>query len=359
MRVAFVHDWLDTYRGGERVLETMLELFPDAPIYTLFYDPKGMPRTITARSVFTPPGIGWLRPFRKLLLPLLPALMESFDLRAFDLVISTSSAVAKGAIPGPQAKHLCYMHSPMRYIWDQNEEYFRTLRKIPFVNIAFQVMAAKMRQWDVASLPRVDLFVANSHFVRQRIKRFYGVEAQVIHPPVHTSRFAPTSAKENFYLVAGAFVPYKRFDLAIDACEMLGKRLIVAGSGPELKRLKECAGKKTEFIGNPSNEEMASLMARAKGLLFPGVEDFGLIPIEAMASGTPVIALKKGGALDYITPGVTGIFFEEPTADSLAEAIARFEDMKFREDDLTGAAQKFDKQVFLKHFVDVLQQVVK
>ncbi len=358
MRVAFVHDWLDTYRGGERVLETMLELFPDAPIYTLFYEPKGMPKAITARSVFTPPGIAWLRPVRKLLLPILPALMESFDLRPFDLIISTSSAVAKGAIPGPQARHLCYMHSPMRYIWDQNEEYFRTMRKIPLINIAFQIMAAKMRQWDVASLPRVDMFVANSHFVRQRIKRFYGVEARVIHPPVHTSRFTATSAKENFYLVAGAFVPYKRFDLAIEACEMVGKRLVVAGSGPELKRLKENAGKKIEFVINPSNEEMASLMARAKGLLFPGVEDFGLIPIEAMASGTPVIALKKGGALDYISPGVTGLFFEEPTADSLAEAISRFEDLQFKVDDLTGAAQKFDKQVFLKHFVEVLQQVV-
>ncbi len=359
MRVAFVHDWLDTYRGGERVLETMLEFFPDAPIYTLFYKPENLPKTITARSVFTPPALNYFRPFRKLLLPFLPALIESFDLRSYDLIISTSSAVAKGAIPGPLAKHICYIHTPMRYIWDQNEEYFKSARRFPLINFLFQNMASKLRIWDVASLPRVDYFIANSNFVKKRIGRYYGRDAKVIHPPVHTERFKSAPAqKADYYLAAGAFVPYKRFDLAIQACEILNRKLIVAGSGPELENLKELETANTTFEINPSNERWVELLANAKALIFPGVEDFGIVPIEAMASGTPVIAFQAGGALDYVIPEKTGVFFNKQDPEILANAIMSFENMSFDVDELQAFAERFDKKHFADDFISTLQSMI-
>ncbi|RYZ83435.1 MAG: hypothetical protein EOP04_19960 [Proteobacteria bacterium] len=225
MRVAYVHDWLVTYRGGEKVLEALLELYPDAPIYTLFYSPAQMPASIQQRVVNVPKWLNRLKPLRKALLPILPAAIEALPLEDYDLVISTSSCVAKGVMIGPYAKHLCYIHSPMRYIWDQRQHYLNRERSFSPKEFLIHLLSQRLRIWDVSSNNQVDSFIANSSFVAKRIERYYARKAKVIHPPVDLERFFPTGnkgQKGDYFLAAGAFVSYKRFDLAIKACEELG-----------------------------------------------------------------------------------------------------------------------------------------
>ena len=331
MRVAFVHDWLVSYRGGEKVLRALLDLYPEAPIYTLFYSPSAMPAAIRERRVLTPHWVSRLVPLRKALLPLLPRAIESFDLSAYDLVISTSSCVAKGVLTSPSAKHLCYLHSPMRYIWDQQESYLAGVAHLPGAQAAIKALTPALQRWDVASTARVDRLIANSTFVAARARRLYGREASVVHPPIELERFrprSPVSHRSGFLLAAGALVSYKRFDLAIRAAKLLGRRLVIAGNGPCLSSLQALAseepGGDIHFYTSPSDETMADLLAGAEALLFPGVEDFGMIAVEAMASGTPVIALRDGGAKDIVIEGETGLFFDEPTPQALFEAVRRF-----------------------------------
>ncbi len=360
MRVAYVHDWLVTYRGGERVLEALLELFPNAPIYTLFYDSKEMPDSIRRRQVIVSPWLNALRPFRKLLLPLLPAAIESFPLEDYDLVISTSSCVAKGVLVGPTARHISYIHSPMRYIWDQRRYYLTPQREFSPREVLIHWLFQKLRMWDVSSNHRVDRFIANSSFVRSRVKRYYGRDAGVVHPPVAVEGFRPQAPKKGgYFLAAGAFVNYKRFDLAIAACEALGKKLIIAGSGPGEKELRRLAGKMTEFRVKPSALEWVELFQNADALLFPGVEDFGITAIEALAAGTPVIALKAGGALDFIEVGKTGLFFEEPTVASLSEALKTFQAELFHPDYLIKFAGSFSRDLFLRKMRQEIDTMMK
>ncbi|MCX6124101.1 MAG: glycosyltransferase [Proteobacteria bacterium] len=350
MRVAIVHDWLVTWRGGEKVLEAIASLYPDAPIYTLFYDSAKMPASITGRQVIVHRSANRLRFLRKALLPLMPLWIESFSLEHYDLVISTSSCVAKGALVGPQTKHLSYIHSPMRYVWDQRDEYLGRVRTLPIIGLMIEAGCAILRLWDAVSSGRVNTFVANSRFVKLRIEKYYGRDAVVVHPPIEVARFKPPHypTKGGYLLAAGAFVGYKRFDLAIKACEQLGRKLIVAGDGPELKRLKGLSGKNTSFRIRPSDEEWVQLLQGADALLFPGVEDFGMVAVEAMAAGTPVIAFKSGGALDFIIEETTGIFFMEPTARSLAQAIERHTAMTWNREALSRHAEAFNKEAFLK-----------
>ena len=352
MRVAIVHDWLVTWRGGEKVLEALASLYPEAPIYTLFYDPSKVPATIRNRKVIVHPVANRFRRCRKALLPFLPLWIESLPLEHFDLVISTSSCVAKGVVVGPHAKHISYIHSPMRYVWDQRDEYLATLRRIPIVNLGVDFLSTFLRVWDTVSSTRVDAFIANSHFIRQRIRKYYGRDSVVIHPPIDTDKFRPKrhEPKKDYFLAAGALVGYKRFDLAVQACERLGCKLIVAGDGPELKRLKSIAGKHTEFLTGVSDPEWIELLRGARGLLFPGVEDFGMIAVEAMAAGTPVVAYKAGGALDFILDGKTGVFFEESSVESLSEAIERAKSVAWNSDFLSGHADQFNKDSFLRNF---------
>lgn len=350
LRVAFVHDWLDTYRGGEKVLESLLTLYPDAPIFTLFYDPKKLPESITSRKVVCPQGMNRFRKVRKALLPLFPAAAESFPLWDYDLVISSSSCVAKGVIPAPHAKHLCYIHSPMRYIWDQKDEYLGGVLKVPVLNLVVGQILKNLRIWDANSSVRVDKFIANSSFVRSRVKRYYGHEASVIHPPIDLERFQQdkvNSSNGGYYVACGAFVGYKRFDLAIKACEAEGKKLIVAGSGPMEQKLRSLAGVNTVFEIAPNEERWVELLQNAEALLFPGIEDFGMIPIEAMASGTPVLAFNKGGAVDYIKPGVNGEFFEAQDVDSLRKAIQNFDSSKYSREDIRQFTDQFSHDSFL------------
>ncbi len=351
MKVAFVHDWLVTYRGGERVLEALLELFPEAPVYTLFYDPKKMPKSISDRDIRVDPWLNRLRPLRKLLLPLLPSAIEAMPLEDYDLVISTSSCVAKGVMVGPETRHICYIHSPMRYVWDQRQYYLAPRRQFHPFEFIIHILSKKLRIWDILSNSRVDQFVANSAFVKKRVKRYYGRDAAVIHPPVDVDRFyrpEKSPVQGSYLLAAGAFVSYKRFDLAIDACERLGRKLVIAGSGPEEAKLRRLAGKNTEFIIKPTQDEWVGLFQGADAFLFPGVEDFGITAIEALAAGTPLIALKAGGALDFVIPRQTGVFFEKPQAEDLMQAIQGFRKDEFSKDVLREFARSFHKTVFLE-----------
>ncbi|MFY7930745.1 MAG: glycosyltransferase [Oligoflexus sp.] len=350
MRVAYVHDWLVTYRGGERVLEAMLDLYPEAPVYTLFYDPRAMPASITRRDVRVDPWLNALRPLRKALLPILPSAIEALPLEDFDLILSTSSCVAKGVMVGPDSRHLCYIHSPMRYIWDQRQHYLVTRRNFSPFEALVHHLSHKLRMWDVTSSNRVDRFVANSSFVQKRVQRYYGRNASVIHPPVDVDRFRPQSpvVKPGYLLAAGAFVSYKRFDLAIAACEQLGQRLVIAGSGPDERRLRRLAGRHTEFRIQPDASQWVRLFQEADALLFPGVEDFGITAIEAMGAGTPVIALRAGGALDFILEGETGTFFDQADVDTLRLTLERFKVTDYSTAKLLDFAQTFHKSAFLQ-----------
>ena len=361
MKVAIVHDWLVSYRGGEKVLEAIASLFPDAPIYTLFYDPAKMPNSINERNIKYPKSLNILSPIRKVLLPTLPAMVESLKLWDYDLIISTSSCVAKGVIPGPYAKHVCYLHSPMRYIWDQQEEYLSQFEQLPGIKTLVRYASVKLRQWDTVSSCRVDKFLVNSSFVAHRVSRFYGRQSKVLHPPINTDFFevSDDKAKGGYFLAAGALVHYKRFDLAIHACERLGKKLIVAGKGEMEKKLRRIAGRYTKFEIAPDDDRWKQLLQGADGLIFPGVEDFGMIAIEAMACGTPVIAYQKGGALDFIEPGVTGTFFAEQSVDALTRAIENFSTFNFDQGKIVEFAEKFNQKKFKQGFLSEIEHTLK
>lgn len=366
MRVALIHDWLDGYRGGEKVLTALLELFPEAPVFTLFYRPEKMPASYHSRQIYYPKRLNRMQKWRKVLLPILPTMIESFELDDFDLVISSSSCVAKGVITSPHTPHLCYIHSPMRYVWDQRQHYInRWMRLVPF-HFLWNHISTYLRLWDTVSAGRVDRFVANSSFVAQRVRKYYDQPAAVLHPPVEIERFHPAErqapsdlSQKPYFLVAGAFVSYKRFDLAIEACEQLGKRLIVAGSGPAEAALRRLGKKFTHFEIQPDGDRWVELFQNAEALLFPGLEDFGITAIEALAAGTPVIAFQGGGALDFIQPGVTGEFFSKPEVASLIQTLQAFRPERYQSDVLVEYSKDYSKKNFqqqIRHHIDQLLQ---
>ncbi|HSR42889.1 MAG TPA: glycosyltransferase [Longimicrobiales bacterium] len=357
MRVALVHDWLTGMRGGERVLEALLELFPEAPIHTLVHRPGSTSPAIEAREIRTsflqrvPGGVSRYRYF----LPLFPRAVESLDVGDVDLVVSTSHAVAKG-VPTGEIPHLCYCHTPMRYVWSQYDQYFGPDRASLPVRWAARVVAPGLRRWDARTAAGVDAFVANSANVRARIRRAYGREAVVIHPPVDVERFRPATRREDFYLVVSALVAYKRVDRAVDACSRLGRRLVVVGEGPELRRLRARAGPSVSFEGRVDDERVAGLMGRCRALVLPGVEDFGITVVEARAAGAPVIALAEGGALETVTDwradpaGGSGVLVREATVDAFCEAIERVEAVEPAPDVVRAGVERFGRERFLEAF---------
>lgn len=326
LKVAIVHDWLVSARGGERVLEALCEAFPQAEIFTLFHSKGTNSARIENRKIHTSylnrlPGV---EKYYRYLLPLLPSAAEKFRLDGFDLVISSSHCVAKGVIPNPGTLHISYCYTTMRYAWDQTNQYFGNGIKqwlvLPFLHY--------LRMWDVTSSARVDQFVAISRFVSQRIEKYYRRSAEVVNPFVDLEHFQPTHGERgDYYLVVSAFAPYKKVELAIEACERLNRKLIIVGGGQDIKKLKALAGKNTHFMGNLPDGQLPELYAGARAFLFPGLEDFGITPLEAMACGTPVIAYGAGGALETVENGKTGLFFLEQTPESLARAIEQFESM--------------------------------
>lgn len=321
MKVAIITDWLDSFGGAERVLAHLHDMFPDAPVFTTVYAPEALPREMQRMDVRTSfiQRIPLVRSRHLAFLPLLPLAFEQFDLGGFDVVISSSSAGAKGVVTGPAVAHVSYCHTPCRYIWDLYHEY---TRPHPWpARALFAPVAHWLRLWDRATADRVDHFVANSHEVSRRIQKHYRREAEIIFPPVDVERFTPVAEPDDFYLVVSRLVPYKRIDLAVEAANRLGRRLVVVGGGPEMRRLKAMAGPTVEFRGRLPDDEVARLYASCRALLFPGLEDFGITPVEAQAAGRPVIAFGEGGALDTVRHLGTGVLFDEQSVASLAQAI--------------------------------------
>jgi len=360
-RVALVHDWLTGMRGGERCLEVLCELFPDAPLFTLLHVPGSVTPQIERRRIVTsfvqrlPRAATRYRYY----LPAFPTAIGRFDLSGYDLVVSMSHCVAKGVRVAPGALHLCYCFSPMRYVWDLSSDYFGPGQSLAARTLG-PPLAAALRHWD-RKTAGVHRFVAISRHIADRIRRAYDRPADVIYPPVDVQRFEIAEAADDYYLVVGALVPYKRIDLAVAAANRLGRRLLVVGTGPEDARLRALAGPTVSFLGWRSDADIARLYARCRALVFPAVEDFGITPLEAAAAGRPTIALGSGGALETMfgldtTEAPTAVFFEEQSVDSLVEAMTRFEAAADRFDAkaLRARAEMFDRPVFKQRLGDYI-----
>lgn len=368
LRVAIVHYWFVSRRGGERVIDALCELFPNADLFALVADECGLSSAMRKHKLTTSflqkvPGS---RKFHRHMLPLYPLAVEQFDLRGYDLVISQESGPAKGVLTDPETCHVCYCHTPMRYIWDFYHEYKNESGLGLTKKAIFALTAHYARIWDQLSASRVDHFVAGSHNARRRIAKTYRRDSEVIYPPVDVSDGYIAESTEEYYLVVGQLAAYKRVDLAIEACNQLGRRLHVVGVGEEYKRLKRIAGPTVSFLGGLSDAELRTQYAHCRALLFPGHEDFGIVPVEAQAYGRPVIAFGKGGALetviglyddeDSLSEQASGVFFKEQLPMSLLHAILWFEkiEQRFCPRFIRAHAERFDKQ----HFIDKMSQFI-
>ena len=322
LKVALVHDWLTGMRGGEKCLEVLCELFPEADLYTLLHQKGKLSQNIESRSIRTsfvqhlPFGLKKYRHY----LPLFPLAIEQFDLSAYDLIVSSSHCVAKGVRRNNSTYHISYVHTPMRYVWDQFNTYFRQPRTSWPVRIGAELMRPYLQRWDRNTAKRVDTFLCNSNNIRKKILEYYGRESQVIYPPVDLSLFKPGDTKADFYLMVGAFAPNKRVDLAVHAFNQLKLPLKISGSGQDEEYCRSIAGETIEFLGTLSNEKLLELYQQARALVFPGEDDFGITPLEAQACGTPVIAFAAGGVLETVTDQ-TGLFFKEQNVEALVKAV--------------------------------------
>jgi glycosyltransferase involved in cell wall biosynthesis len=350
MKIAIVHYWLVNFRGGERVVEALCRLYPQADLFTLVYNPRRMPETIRNRRITTSFLQGFPGASRRYqpYLPFFPVAVEQFDLRDYDLVISSDASVAKGVLTRPETLHVCYCHSPMRYAWDLYLDYLHRDDVGPLKRRLIPWLMNWLRIWDLAASHRVDRFVANSENVRRRILKHYRRDAEVIHPPIAVDDYESAPEPGDFYLSVGQLVPYKRVDLLVDAMNELGRRLVVIGDGPQLRTLRRRAGPTVNLLGWQPFPVVREHLARARAFVFPGEEDFGMAPVESLASGRPVIALDRGGVREIVEDGVTGVLFPEPTVASLASAIERFEAAPDRFDPATlrARARDFDAPVF-------------
>jgi len=360
MKVALVHDWLTGMRGGERVLEVFCEIYPEATILTLLHI-RGATSPIIERMTIKTSFIQRL-PFvstrYRHYLPLFPTAIEQFDLREYDLIISSSHCVAKGVIVPPHATHFCYCHTPMRYAWDMYHEYFSPQRLGFFSRKLIPLFINYMRMWDVSSSARVDYFIANSNNVASRIRRHYNRDSAVIYPPVDTEFFVPGGEPEDFFLIVSALVPYKRVDLAIEALNQLKLPLKIVGKGPELSRLKGMANRNIIFLGELSDQETRRLYQTCQALIFPGEEDFGLTSVEAQACGRSVIALRKGGVLESVIEGETGVFFDQQSPVSLKNAIDKFYKMRFNGEKVRDNALRFSREKFKHKVIDFISNTL-
>jgi glycosyltransferase involved in cell wall biosynthesis len=369
-RVAIVHYWFVSHRGGERVVEAIAKMFPKADLFALVADPKALPASLRGRTIKTSflqkiPGSHRLH---RRLLPFYPLALEQFDLSGYDLVISSESGPAKGVVTSAQTCHVCYCHSPMRYLWDSYHLYRNGAGIGRWSRPIFTLGSHYLRMWDAAAANRVDYFVANSQNAAARIRKHYRRDSTVIHPPVNTAAGYLSDKTENYYLVAGQLVDYKRVDLAIAACNQLGRPLHVVGEGENTARLRKLAGPTIHFHKAPTDADLHEQFAHCRALLFPGEEDFGIVPVEAMAFGRPVIAYGRGGvreavkglhpSSDGIPENSTGVFFQEQTVDSLVEAILAFEriEPRFRPFHIQRHSARFAQEHFQEKFGAFLAQ---
>jgi glycosyltransferase involved in cell wall biosynthesis len=358
MRTALIHDWLTGMRGGERVLESLCALFPDADLFTLYYR-RGSVAPLIERRRIRRSFIQWLpladTHYRRYL-PLFPLAIEQFDLDAYDLVISSSHCAAKAVVPPGRARHLCYCHSPMRYAWDQFDAYFGPDRVGGLASRwVYRPLLARLARWDAATASRVDRFVANSAHVAARIRRYYNRGATIVYPPVDTAFFHPADVPPGrHFLIVSALVPYKRIEIAMAACARVGATLRIVGDGPDRRRLEAQAGPDVVFLGRQSDEAVRDEYRRALAVLLPGEEDFGIVPVEAHACGRPVVALARGGALETVGDGENGVLFHEPSVDALAAALDRVAAARFDPAQIATSAQRFARD---RH-VDVMRAVI-
>ncbi len=397
MKVALVHDWLTGMRGGERCLEVFCDVFPDAHLYTLICKKNSLSPSLKSMHIRTSnlQVFPFVEKYYRYLLPIMPAAIEQFKPKGYDLILSSSHCVAKGIRTEKNTCHICYCFTPMRYIWDQSSQYFNKTNAGPVTRFIFQLVKKYLQNWDIKSAEKVDHFVAISHHVSNRIKKFYNRSSVVIYPPVNTNFFELSDSVDDYYLVVSAFAPYKKIDLAISAFNQLGYPLKIIGSGQCEKQLRKIAEPNIEFLGDIKNEEIKHYYSKCKAFIFPGEEDFGITPLEAMASGRPVIAFGKGGVLETVIPftplekssekqdgkmpsakhpvkdnsltrftnensSPTGLFFEEQTANSLVEAVQQFEKIenKFDSKKIRNHTLKFDREVFEKKIREFINEKI-
>jgi glycosyltransferase involved in cell wall biosynthesis len=368
MKVALIHDHLAQDGGAEKVLKVFAEMYPDAVIYTLLADKVKTDKYLKGRRIDTsiiqrlPGGVRHYRWY----LPFMPMAVEFFDLREYDLVISDTSSFAKGVITSPDIPHICYCHTPTRYLWSDTHQYLNELKCNKFVKKVVSMLLSNLRIWDFAAASRVDYFIANSKTVAKRINKYYRRDSQVIYPPVETSHFflsdlATQQPEEKYFLAGCRLVPYKRIDIVVEAFKKLGSdyKLKIFGDGVDLKRLQGIAGEATniEFLGRVSEDEKAVLYSRAQAFINPQEEDFGITPVESMASGRPVIAYQKGGVTETVIDEKTGVFFTEQTADSIVSAVKKLEAIKFNSQDIREHAEKFSVERFEQEIQDFISDL--
>lgn len=363
MRVALIHDYLNQYGGAEKVLEVFTEIFPDAPIYTLIHNfllfKKRGVNSFSNKKIYTSflQKIPLIKKHHRFFPPLMPMAIERFNLSDFDLVISDSASFAKGVLTKPETLHICYCHTPPRYAWDDSHKYIKEFSMPSLAKIFIPFFMNYIRLWDKEAASRVDKFVCNSSFVARRIKKYYKRDAEVIHPPVDTEFFKPISKpSEEYYLMVGRLLPYKRFDIAIEAFNKLEMPLKIIGSGPDKRKLKRMTNWNIEFLGELNSEKLKKYYQNCKALIFPQEEDFGIVALEAMACARPVIAYRGGGALESVLEGKTGVFFDEQRVDSLVETIKNFNSSEFSPDFIRSHALKFDKEIFKKKIKDFIEK---
>ena len=355
--MALVHDYLNQYGGGERVLGIFCEMFPQAPIFTLLYDQRLTGRAFVDRQIHTSflQKIPGAKNYHRWLPMLMPLAVEQFDLSSFDLVISSSTSFAKGVITKTHTKHFSYCLTPTRFLWDGSHKYLEEFQQSGLIKKLTPLFLSYLRMWDQEASVRVDQFVAISDFIKKRIKKYYQRDSTVVYPPVDTSKFKVAEQVEDYFLMVGRMVPYKRFDLAIQAFNELGWPLKIIGDGPEVNRLRKLAHPNIHFLGLISDHLLPAYYSRAKAVIFPQEEDFGIVPVEAMASGRPVIAFRAGGSLETIKEGESGLFFNEQTVESLLKVLQNFNHHDFDPQKVKARADLFDKEIFKDKWKEIIQ----
>ena len=353
MKIALVHDFLLKLGGAERVLNVLSEMYPEAPIYTLLYDEKVCGEVFPSSRVRTSklqnlPG--FLRRRHRLLTPKMPRAIEEMDLSGYDLIISSSAAYSHGLVVPVETKHVCYCHSPMRYAWDHASEYLKENHVKGWRKILYAWLIKNLREWDQVAADRPDKYLANSHTVALRLKKYYKVDAAVVFPPVDVKKFHVTEGHSDYFLIVSTLTPYKRIDLAVQLFNKIGRRLVIIGEGPHREYLEAIAADNIDFLGFKKDEEVREYMQNCRALLFPGEDDFGIVPIEAMACGKPVLAYGKGGALETVVAGQTGELFYEPTVESIEDGLARlmYNEKNYKPLSIRRHANLFDREEFEK-----------
>ena len=357
MKIALIHDHLTQEGGAEKVLKTFQEIFPEAPTYTLFYDQKKLGSLFLGKDIRTSflqkiPGATknyqWF-------LPLMPTATESYDLMNYDVVISSCSALAKGVITRSNSLHICYCHTPTRYLWSDTHRYVAELKRSRLIKKVIPLVLSRLRAWDQLAAQRVDFFIANSKNVSDRIEKYYRRQSIIIQPPVETHKFHISQKTEKYFLTGGRLVPYKHFDLTVLAFNQLGISLKIFGEGPMLKKLKSLAKPNIEFLGKVDDEKLAELYSKAIAFIHPQIEDFGITAAESMASGRPVIAYAAGGACETVVENVTGKFFDEQSWEALADAVVRFKPQNFNPQKIKEYAEQYNSSRFKKEIQDFIK----